>query len=149
MHIGMGIFRLSQILEEQMMTKLIHMMIRVLDEARSCAFYDFAFSMKPSYRLDFDDFSLIYLRDEGTGFEIELTINKGRNEPYDIGGGYGHAAFVVQNLDAEHRRFTEGGLRPQAIKQFDQRGQKIARFFFVEDPDGYKIEVLEAFGHYG
>lgn len=131
------------------MTKVIHMMIRVLDEARSCAFYALAFGMEPCYRLDFDDFSLVYLRGAEAGFEVELTINKGRIEPYDLGNGYGHIAFVVDDLVGEHHRFMELGLKPGEIKQFDQAGQKIARFFFIEDPDGYKIEVLEAFGHYG
>lgn len=130
------------------MPKLIHMMIRVLDEARSCAFYKTAFGMEPSQRLGFEDFTLVYLRNPENDFEIELTINHGRAEPYDIGNGYGHVAFAVDDLDAEHARFQAAGLNPKDIKQFDRDGQKLARFFFVEDPDGYKIEILERYGHY-
>ena len=130
------------------MPKAIHMMIRVLDEARSREFYDSAFGMQESYRLQFDDFTLVYLRSPAADFEIELTINHGRTEPYAPGTGYGHVAFVVQDLDAAHQRFSALGLQPKDIKQFDRDGEKLARFFFVEDPDGYKIEILEEYGHY-
>jgi lactoylglutathione lyase len=130
------------------MAKLHHSMIRVLDEARSAAFYQAAFGLKPCYRVDFDDFSLIYLRNEEDDFQLELTVNNGRTEPYDLGNGYGHLALNVADLDAEHERFKNLGFAPKDIKQFDQDGKKLARFFFVEDPDGYKIEVLERFGHF-
>ena len=75
--------------------------------------------------------------------EVELTINKDRTEPYNLGDGYGHVAFVVEDLDAEHRRFEAEGLKPRKIVEFNNGGKLIARFFFVEDPDGYKIEVLQ------
>jgi lactoylglutathione lyase len=130
------------------MARLIHAMIRVLDEARSCAFYAAAFNLTPAYRLPFDDFTLIYLRNAEDDFELELTINHGRSEAYELGNGYGHIAFNVADLDTEHARLNELGLAPKAIKQFDKDGEKIARFFFIEDPDGYKIEVLERFGHF-
>jgi lactoylglutathione lyase len=130
------------------MPKLIHMMIRVLDEARSTKFYQTAFGLTPSLRLGFDDFTLVYLRNPENDFEIELTVNHGRTEPYDLGSAYGHVALAVDDLDSEHARFKEAGLNPKDIKQFDRDGQKLARFFFVEDPDGYKIEVLEKYGHY-
>jgi lactoylglutathione lyase len=130
------------------MAKLHHSMIRVLDEARSFAFYEQAFGLKPCHRMDFDDFSLIYLRNEEADFQLELTVNHGRTEPYDLGNGYGHLALNVADLDAEHARFAALGLNPRDIKQFDRSGQKLARFFFVEDPDGYKIEVLERSGHF-
>lgn len=130
------------------MPKPIHMMIRVLEEARSCAFYQAAFGMAPSHRLAFDDFTLTYLRNPENDFEIELTVNHGRAAPYDLGDGYGHVAFAVDDLDAEHSRLRAAGLSPKDIKQFDRDGKKLARFFFIEDPDGYKIEVLERYGHY-
>ena len=72
------------------MAKAIHSMIRVLDEARSVAFYDQAFGLKVADRLDFESFTLVYLSNAETGFELELTINKGRTEPYTLGDGYGH-----------------------------------------------------------
>jgi lactoylglutathione lyase len=67
------------------MAKLIHSMIRVLDEARSLAFYDTAFGLKVADRLDFDSFTLIYLSNVEQTFELELTVNKGRTEAYTPG----------------------------------------------------------------
>jgi|SRR5271166_1941537 len=130
------------------MAKAIHMMIRVLDEARSLAFYKKAFGLDVADRLDFPDFTLAYLSNPESPFEIELTINKGRSEPYELGAGYGHVAFIVDDLDAEHRRFEAEGLKPRKIVEFNSEGKQIARFFFVEDPDGYKIEVLQKLGRY-
>jgi lactoylglutathione lyase len=130
------------------MAKIIHMMVRVLDEARSLAFYEKAFALEPTHRLDFPDFALVYLANAESPFEVELTINKGRTEPYDLGSGYGHFAVVVDDLDAEHRRFDAEGLNPRKIVEFKHDETLIARFFFVEDPDGYKIEVLQKHGHY-
>jgi lactoylglutathione lyase len=131
------------------MAKAIHMMIRVLDEARSVDFYRGAFGLEPAGRFDFDDFTLVYLRNGAADFEVELTVNKGRTEPYALGDGYGHVAFAVDDLDAEHARLGLLGLQPNPIKEFRREGSLMARFFFVQDPDGYKIEVLQRHGRYG
>src|SRR4051812_14605824 len=104
------------------MAKAIHTMIRVLDEARSVAFYQSAFGLSIADRLDFPEFTLVYLANAEAPFEIELTINKGRTEPYDLGAGYGHVAFVVEDLDAEHRRFEAEGLNPRKIVEFKRDG---------------------------
>ncbi|MEM9063051.1 MAG: VOC family protein [Pseudomonadota bacterium] len=130
------------------MAKAIHMMIRVLDEARSVAFYDAAFGLKVADRLDFENFTLVYLRNPEADFEVELTINKGQADAYDLGNGYGHVAFCVDDLDAEHARLTEAGLAPRKLVDFAPGGEVIARFFFIQDPDGYEIEVLQRHGRY-
>jgi lactoylglutathione lyase len=130
------------------MAKAIHTMIRVLDEARSLAFYKAAFGLDIADRLDFPEFTLVYLSNANTPYELELTINKDRTEPYNLGDGYGHVAFVVEDLDTEHRRFEAEGLKPRLIVEFNKDGKLIARFFFVEDPDGYKIEVLQRHGRF-
>jgi lactoylglutathione lyase len=130
------------------MAKAIHTMIRVLDEARSLSFYQKAFGLKVADRLDFPEFTLVYLANAETPFEVELTINKDRKEPYALGDGYGHVAFSVDDLDAEHARFAAAGLSPRKIVEFKREGDLIARFFFIEDPDGYKIEVLQRRGRY-
>ncbi|MFM7334410.1 MAG: VOC family protein [Tabrizicola sp.] len=130
------------------MAKAIHSMIRVLDEARSLAFYDTAFGLKVADRLDFDSFTLVYLSNAESTFEVELTINKGRSEPYNLGDGYGHLAVSVADVAAEHARLTEAGLQPRKIVDFAPAGSVIARFFFIADPDGYQIEVLERGGRY-
>jgi lactoylglutathione lyase len=90
----------------------------------------------------------VYLRGPESPFEVELTVNKGHSAPYEHGDGYGHIAFAVDDLDAEHRRFRDAGLAPGDIKEFFREGGLMARFFFVQDPDGYKIEVLQRHGRY-
>ncbi|ACK52665.1 Glyoxalase/bleomycin resistance protein/dioxygenase [Methylocella silvestris BL2] len=130
------------------MTKAIHMMIRVLEEQRSVAFYDAAFGLKIADRIPFDDFTLIYLRNADADFELELTVNHGRTEPYALGDGYGHLAFVVDDLERERDLITSRGLTPNPIKEMFHDGALMARFFFIQDPDGYKIEVLQRHGRY-
>lgn len=130
------------------MAKAIHSMIRVLDEARSLDFYRRAFGLEVADRLDFENFTLIYLSNSEAGFELELTVNKGQTEPYDLGNGYGHFAVLVEDLEAEHARFTAEGLNPRKLVEFAPDGKFIAKFFFVADPDGYEIEVLQRGGRF-
>jgi len=130
------------------MAKAIHSMIRVLDEDRSVAFYKTAFGLDVADRLDFSEFTLVYLSNSETEFEVELTVNKGRTEPYDLGDGYGHLAVSVANLEAEHARLTEAGLEPRKIVEFAPDGKLVGKFFFIADPDGYQIEVLERSGRF-
>lgn len=130
------------------MAKAIHSMIRVLDEARSLEFYRRAFGLEVADRLDFPDFTLVYLSNDESGFELELTVNKDRTEPYDLGDGYGHLAVSVADLEAEHARFTAEGLNPRKLVEFAPAGEVVAKFFFVADPDGYQIEVLAREGRF-
>ena len=81
-------------------------------------------------------------------FEVELTINKDRTEPYDLGDGYGHLAVSVDDLDNEHARFEAQGLAPRKLVEFAPAGERVARFFFVADPDGYQIVVIERGGRF-
>lgn len=127
---------------------MIHSMIRVLEEARSVDFYRKAFGLDIAERLDFDTFTLIYLSNAESEFELELTVNKGRDEAYELGTGYGHLAVSVADLDAEHGRITALGLNPGKIVEFNRDGALLARFFFITDPDGYKIEVLQRHGRF-
>ena len=128
--------------------KMIHMMIRVTDEARSLAFYRAAFGLEVAQRVDFPDFTLIYLANAETGFELELTVNKDRSAPYDLGNGYGHMAVSVADLEAAHAHMRAAGLAPKDVKQMAHDGKPFAKFFFIEDPDGYKIEVLQRGGRF-
>ena len=130
------------------MAKAIHSMIRVLDEARSVAFYRLAFNLDVADRFEFDSFTLVYLRNGEADFELELTINHARAEPYDLGDGYGHIAFAVDDVEAEHKRFKKADLSPRDIVEFERDGSLMAKFFFIEDPDGYQIEVLQSHGRY-
>ncbi|WP_417273858.1 VOC family protein [Celeribacter halophilus] len=131
-----------------MPAKAIHSCIRVLDEARSVAFYETAFGLTVADKLDFPDFTLIYMSNPLSAFELELTINKGTTEPYDLGNGYGHFAVSVEDLEAEHARMEAAGFAPGKIVDFAPAGTRVAKFFFITDPDGYKIEVIERGGRF-
>ncbi len=130
------------------MAKAVHSMVRVLEEARSVAFYDQAFGLKVADRLDFESFTLIYLSNAESGFELELTVNKGRTEPYNLGDGYGHFAVVVADVEAEHARLTAEGLAPRKLVDFRNGDVPVAKFFFIADPDGYQIEVIQRGGRF-
>jgi lactoylglutathione lyase len=130
------------------MAKPVHAMIRVLDEKRSLDFYARAFGLELAERLAFPDFVLIYLRHPSSPFEIELTINHGRTEPYQLGDGYGHVAVVVDDLASEHVRFEQEKLAPGPMRELQHDGASLAKFFFATDPDGYKIEVIQKGGRF-
>jgi len=130
------------------MAKTIHTMIRVLDLDRTIAFYREAFGLEEADRFDFDDFTLVYLSNDEDDFEVELTLNKGQTEPYDLGNGYGHLAVSVDDVEAEHQRFQEAGYEPRRLVELEKDGQVLGKFFFVADPDGYQIEVLQRGGRY-
>lgn len=130
------------------MAKATHMMVRVLDEQRSLRFYKEVFGLDVADRIDFDGFSLIYLRNAENDFELELTVNRGTTEPYDLGDGYGHLAFVVDDLTAERERIAMLGHEIGEVKELHRDGAMLARYCFLSDPDGYKIEILERHGRY-
>jgi lactoylglutathione lyase len=123
-------------------------MIRVLDEQKSVDFYHNAFGLNVADRLDFDSFTLVYLSNAESTFELELTINKDQTEPYDLGSGYGHFAVSVDNLETEHEKMNRHGYSPRKIVEFEREGNLLAKFFFVTDPDGYEIEVLQRHGRF-
>ena len=56
--------------------------------------------------------------------------------------------MVVEDLDAEHSRFEREKLAPGPLRDFKHDGKTLARFFFVSDPDGYKIEVIQRGGRF-
>ncbi len=130
------------------MAKAIHTMIRVHDLDRSLVFYENALGLTVADHFDFDGFSLSYLRNSETDFEIELTHNHSQTAPYTHGDGYGHVAVCVDDVAAERERITGLGIEAGDIKEFFRDGALMARFFFLQDPDGYKIEVLERHGRY-
>ncbi len=130
------------------MAKAVHTMIRVFDLERSTAFYKEALGLEVAERFDFDDFTLVYLRSDESDFKLELTHNHDQSEPYSHGSGYGHVAVTVEDIESEHRRLLAAGVSPRDVVEMKHEGQALARFFFLEDPDGYKIEVIERGGRY-
>jgi lactoylglutathione lyase len=127
---------------------MIHSMIRVLNEARSVEFYGKAFGLTVADRIEFETFTLIYLSNPETGFELELTVNQGRIEPYPLGNAYGHLAVSVLEIRGEHERLSALGLNPGNLVELNRDGRLFGLFFFVTDPDGYKIEVLQRHGRF-
>jgi len=127
------------------MAKIIHSMIRVFQPDVSIEFYNKAFNLEIVERCDFEGFSLIYLGNSESDVELELTYNHDQKEPYSHGSGYGHLAFVVDDIESEHKRLNDLGLNPQELVSFNL----FAKFFFIKDPDGYDIEVLESSGRFG
>ena len=98
--------------------------------------------------ITFPTFTLIYLSNIETGFELELTVNQGRAEPYALGEAYGHLAVSVEELREEHARMTALGLNPGKIVELNRDGKLFALLFFVTDPDGYKIEIVQRHGRF-
>lgn len=128
--------------------KPVHVMLRVAEEQRSVLFYSHALEMKVVDRFEFETFVLLYLQSPEKNFELELTVNSDRVVPYIAGDAYGHLAFVVDDLDAHHVRMCAAGFRAEPIKKLEKGGRLLARFFFVSDPDGYRIEIIQKMGRY-
>jgi len=130
------------------MAKAIHQMIRVFDADKAIDFYKRAFGLDVEGRFDFDGFSLIYLKNPENDFEIELTVNNDQEKPYSHGDGYGHIAFAVDDIDAEHTRFESENLNPTKKFEMTFPNGTPERAFFVTDPDGYKIEIVQRGGRF-
>jgi lactoylglutathione lyase len=128
--------------------KLIHAMVRVRELERSLQFYDRAFGLREVHRVEFPDFTLVYLRNDASEFELELTWNRGHEEPYVLGDGYGHLAVSVADLVAVRAEMESAGITVAPMRELVRDGRALAHFFFVTDPDGYRIEVLKRAGHY-
>ena len=82
----------------------------------------------------------MYLSLPGEDFEVELTYNYDKAEPYDLGDGYGHLAIGVDDLEKVHADFEAAGYDVTELKGLTPESSK---YFFVKDPDGYKIEVIQ------
>lgn len=125
------------------MAKMIHSMIRVVDESKSLAFYQNIFNLSEKRRITFDSFCLIYLGNDESEFELELTVNFDQQTQYDLGNGYGHLAVSAENITLLHQKARSLGYHPKDIKTFYNGDTLVAKFFFINDPDGYAIEVIE------
>jgi lactoylglutathione lyase len=123
-------------------SRLVHTCIRVLDSDASVAFYR-AIGFEERGRLNFDSAYNVYLGLPGDGDTLELTVNVGRDEPYDLGDGYNHVAVAVDDLDAVLGRLSEIGVEPEKAPYRPGDREDLPRIAFVGDPDGYRVELIE------
>ena len=124
--------------------RILHTMLRVGDLDRSLKFYTEVLGMRLLRRADFPDgkFTLAFVgyQSEVEGAVLELTFNWGVDK-YDIGTGYGHVALEVDDACAACDEIKRrGGTVTREAGQMKHDSTVIA---FVQDPDGYKIELIE------
>ncbi len=113
-----------------------HFNFNVLDLEKSLKFYEEALDLKPVREKQASDgsFRLVYLGDGKTDFTLELTYLTDRTEPYDLGEGEFHLAFMAEDYEAIHRKHKDMG-----VICFENEAMGI---YFIEDPDGYWIEII-------
>jgi len=131
-------------------SRVLYTMIRVGDLERSLAFYTDALGMRELRREDYPEgrFTLVFVGygDERSNTVIELTCNWDTAN-YDHGTGYGHIAIGVSDIYAASERLVSMGVnitRPPGPMTFvaDKTGARDV-IAFIEDPDGYRIELIE------
>ena len=123
--------------------KVVHTCVRVRDIDASLRFYE-ALGFERRGKLQFETAYNIYMGLPGDGDTLELTVNEGREEPYDLGDGYGHMA---------HRRSTtstpvvaelaDQGIEPEKPPYHPGGREELGPICFVPDPDGYRIELID------
>jgi len=125
--------------------RMLHTMIRVKDLEKSLDFYTRQLGMKVLRRKDYPGgrFTLAFI---GYGGEedhtvLELTHNWDRDQPYEIGSGYGHVAIGVPDIYGLCAELEKDGVKVPRKPGPMQHGDTIIAF--LEDPDGYKVELIE------
>lgn len=130
---------------EMAQARMLHTMIRVFDLEKSLDFYTRLLGMRLLRRTDYPsgEFTLAFVGygDEEHHTVLELTHNWGQKEPYQLGTGLGHIAIGVPDIYAVCDRLAQEGVKiPRPPGPMKHGSTVIA---FIEDPDGYKIELIE------
>ena len=123
--------------------KFLHTMIRVKDLDKSYEFYTEELGFVESRRKEFPDkkFDLVYLKlPASPDYELELTYNYDQEEAYDLGNGYGHIAISNPDIKSFRKELSDKGYEVTELRGLSDNSDK---YFFVTDPDGYKIEIIE------
>jgi len=124
--------------------RLLHTMLRVADLEKSLAFYTEVLGMRLLRQEDFPDgkFTLAFVGygDEGSNTVLELTHNWDTDN-YDLGEGYGHIAVAVDDAAASCDLIRERG--GNVVREAGPMMHGTEVIAFVEDPDGYKVELIE------
>ncbi len=117
--------------------RFAHNNFNVLDLEKSLQFYEEALGFKVAHKLTQPDFTLVYLTDGGqTPHELELTWLKNRTKPYDLGENEFHLAVYTDDYEAAHAKHKAMGC---ICYENPTMG-----IYFINDPDGYWIEILPA-----
>lgn len=116
----------------------VHTNFNVLDLKRSMDFYEKALGLKEVRRIDGDGFTIVYLGDGVTDFQLELTWLHDRAEPYDLGEQEFHLALRADDFEAARALHGEMG-----CICYENPAMGI---YFIQDPDGYWVEILPARG---
>jgi lactoylglutathione lyase len=125
---------------------LIHTCYRITDIDRSVAFYE-ALGFQEMSRLPIRDEAVnvfMGLPEDGAEPRLELTYNFGRDQPYELGTGYGHIAITTGDLDGALEALAAQGIDPERPPYTVRDGG--SRLCFVRDPDGYRVEIIERAG---
>lgn len=125
-----------------MRKRMLHTCVRVKNLDKSLFFYKEVLGLEEVRRLDYPDykFTLVYLALPGDEVELELTYNYDQEEAYELGNGYGHIAIGVENLETTHEEYSQSGYDVTSLKGLSDGA---ASYFFIKDPDGYKIEIIQ------
>ncbi len=117
------------------MFRFDHFNFNVLDLERSLRFYDEALGLHPVRERLTDSFHLVFLGDGQTDFCLELTLLFDRTEPYDLGEQEFHLAFMTEDIEASLKKHEAMG----CVVQWPKTPGGV---YFLEDPDGYWIEII-------
>lgn len=123
--------------------KFLHTMVRVKDLDKSFKFYTEELGFVESRRREFPEkkFDLVYLMLPGSpDYELELTYNYDQEEGYEIGTGYGHIAISNPDIKTLKEDLMGKGYEVTEIRGLTPNSNK---YFFVTDPDGYRIEIIQ------
>ena len=123
----------------QIKCRFDHYNINVKDLEKSIEFYRKALGLEEKRRRDATDgsFTLVYMGDEYTDFLVELTWLRNRQEKYDLGDNESHLCVRVDGNYDEARSFH----REMGCVCYENEKMGL---YFIEDPDGYWIEILKA-----
>ena len=131
-----------------MSLRLAHAMIQVRDLEACIAFYEKALGMSVAERHDYDGASLAYLRAPSGAGEVELLSERPWRFADRPEKGRTHLAFTVTDVDLEHARMKAMGIPCGRLARYEANGRLQTRFFYLYDPEGNEIEILEAIGRY-
>ena len=118
--------------------KIDHYNINVTDLEKSIEFYQKALGLKEVRRKEAEDgsFTLVFLGDSSSSHKIELTYLRDKEGKYDLGDNESHIAFVTDDYDAAYKLHKEMGCICYENKKMG--------IYFIEDPDGYWLEIIPA-----